>query len=195
MLPLHVFEPRYRRLINDVLGTDRRVGVFLLKPQVDEERLAGPGLFDVGCLGEIVRADALPDGRFNLLLAGLARVRMQEFLTEVPYPVAGAVLEPDRGSPPDPAMAEAFRSLTKRYWRGVLGRTAGPDFDDASAEALVNAAAANVEAGVYDRQTLLETPGLPERMGGVAELMTEQIEAGRAVRMARGARPADPRVN
>ncbi|MFN2433438.1 MAG: LON peptidase substrate-binding domain-containing protein [Gemmatimonadota bacterium] len=194
VLPLHVFEPRYRRLVNDVLGGDRRFAVVLLKPgQAPEEQRAAP--FDVGCLGEIVRADALPDGRFNLLLAGIVRIRIREFVTEVPYRVVGAALQPDEGADRLEPAAEAFRHLVQRYFRAVLRRPTGPELREQELDCLVNTAAANLRGEALERQRLLETGSLPERMRSVAERMREQLETHRVLRLAADTRPADPRVN
>ncbi len=195
ILPLHVFEPRYRRLVNDVLGGDRRFAVFLMKPA--DGLPTGPEAepFEIGCLGEIVRADALPDGRFDVLLAGLTRIRIEEFLTDVPYRVVGALRAEESGTAPEPAATDAFRMLASRYSREVLGREMGADLRGGSTEMLVNTAAASLEADVYERQRLLEAADLTERMRGTAERMAEQLEAREVIRAARSARPHDPRVN
>ena len=70
-LPLHLFEPRYRALITDALARDRRIA--MIQPQ-------GPGdnapLFGIGCVGKIGEFEALDDGRFNVMLTGVARFRM-----------------------------------------------------------------------------------------------------------------------
>ncbi len=196
ILPLHVFEPRYRRLVNDVLGGDKRFAVFLLKPGQEADYFGSPAPFEVGCLGEIVRAEAQEDGRFNVLLLGVARIRIEEFLTEVPYRVVGATLLPDEPVVPPAASADqVFRTLLGRYFRTVLGRATGSGIGDQTLETLVNTAAANVETDVLERQRLLETRSLAHRLARVSELMEEQIVARRAIRQARPQRPSDPRVN
>ena len=70
-LPLHIFEPRYRAMVQDTLARDRRIG--MIQPQRAEE---GAPLFQIGCLGKIVEVEALDDGRFNLVLEGEARFRV-----------------------------------------------------------------------------------------------------------------------
>jgi Lon protease-like protein len=196
ILPLHVFEPRYRRLVSDALAGDRRFAVFLLKPGNEPEADGSAASFEVGCLGEIVRADALPDGRFNILLMGLVRIRIEEFLTEVPYRVVGASLVPERAAPDlEAGGRDAFRNLVKRYFRKVLGRSTGTSLGERPFEMLVNTAAANVETNVYERQTLLEVDSVEDRMQRVAELMSEQLEARNVMRLARDTRPEDPRLN
>jgi Lon protease-like protein len=67
-LPLHVFEPRYRTMIGDALEGDRLIG--MIQPRDDKKP---PSLFKVGCIGRIVDVDTLPDGRYNIVLEGVAR--------------------------------------------------------------------------------------------------------------------------
>jgi Lon protease-like protein len=181
--------------VNDVLGGDRRFAVFLLKPGQEADYMGSPAPFEVGCLGEIVRAEALEDGRFNVLLLGVARIRIAEFLTEVPYRVVGATLLPELTAPPPGSDDQAFRTLVTRYFRTVLNRETGGDVGEQPLETLVNTAAANVETDVLERQRLLETGSLGDRLARVSELMEEQIVSRRVIFDARPLRPTDPRVN
>jgi Lon protease-like protein len=73
ILPLHVFEPRYRQLVEDSLDSHGRV----LVPTITGEGEPAP-LLKVSGLGEIVRHEKLDDGRFHIWLLGLARVRIEE---------------------------------------------------------------------------------------------------------------------
>src|SRR6516165_8373385 len=73
--PLHIFEPRYRQMTRDALAGDRLISLVLLRPGSDaHERRAA--VHAVACLGRILAEQALPDGRYNLLLRGLARIRL-----------------------------------------------------------------------------------------------------------------------
>lgn len=74
-LPLHVFEPRYRALVGDAMARDRRIG--MIQPRLAPDRdNAKPPLFDLGCVGRIAEVEALDDGRYNLILEGVALFRM-----------------------------------------------------------------------------------------------------------------------
>src|SRR5262245_42174845 len=79
--PLHIFEPRYRQLAADSLAGDRLIAPVLLRPGWEETYDESPAVHPVACLGRIVMDQLLPDGRYNLVLRGLARVRM---LAEAP---------------------------------------------------------------------------------------------------------------
>ncbi len=78
MLPLHIFEPRYREMTEEALAGDRLIAMVLLKPGWEEEHEVRPALHPIVCLGRIVADQRLEDGRFNILLRGLQRARIVE---------------------------------------------------------------------------------------------------------------------
>ncbi len=78
MQPLHIFEPRYREMTADALATDRLIVLALLRPGWEPNYDGKPAIYPVACLGQIVAEQMLDDGRYNLLLRGLSRVRVQE---------------------------------------------------------------------------------------------------------------------
>jgi Lon protease-like protein len=80
-LPLHVFEPRYRELVGHALAKDRRIA--MIQPQSARE---GAPLFAMGCVGRIEDVEALEDGRYNIVLEGLARFRLlRELEVSTPF--------------------------------------------------------------------------------------------------------------
>jgi Lon protease-like protein len=81
VLPLHIFEPRYRQLMEDALGSDRLITIVQIRPPSEWESPALPSLERFGCLGRIFKHERLPDGRFNFLLLGRKRV---ELTREIP---------------------------------------------------------------------------------------------------------------
>ena len=76
VLPLHIFEPRYRQMTEDALATDRLIAVVQTRPQTSWSQSDEPELESVGCLGRIFKHERLPDGRFNFLLLGQKRIRL-----------------------------------------------------------------------------------------------------------------------
>ncbi len=83
LLPLHVFEPRYRQMLADCLAGERRIAVVLLKPGWEEDYYGRPPVYSVAGAGEIIQSEMLPDGHSNIVLRGLGRVVIDE---EVPSP-------------------------------------------------------------------------------------------------------------
>jgi Lon protease-like protein len=107
--PLHVFEPRYRQLTTDALAGDRLIALVLLKPGWEDEYEGKPSIHPIACLGRIVAEQTLPDGRFNLLLRGLSRVRLgNEVASDHQFRTARAKLLSD-GPLPDVETAMGLR--------------------------------------------------------------------------------------
>src|ERR1700712_223568 len=72
VLPLHIFEGRYRQMMADVLGTHRQIAMALLKPGWEKDYYSRPEIESVVCVGSILSHEQLSDGRYNLLLQGYA---------------------------------------------------------------------------------------------------------------------------
>lgn len=85
-IPLHVFEERYRRLTADCLAADGRFGIALIER--GSEVGGGDTRVDVGTLVEIARAQQAPDGRSALIVTGIERITVTQWLDEDPYPRA-----------------------------------------------------------------------------------------------------------
>lgn len=80
MQPLHIFEPRYRQMTAEALAGDRLIALALLLPGWEADYADRPAVYPVACLGCIVAEQRLDDGRFNILLRGLWRIRLVEEL-------------------------------------------------------------------------------------------------------------------
>ncbi len=100
LLPLHIFEPRYRELMRAALADDGRITLALLAPGWEANYEGRPALEPTACLGRVTTHQRLPDGRYNLLLEGLARVRLvRELEPLAPFREFEAELALDRLSP------------------------------------------------------------------------------------------------
>lgn len=111
-LPLHIFEPRYRQMTADALADDRFIALVLPTPGWEKDYGHSPALHPVACLGRIVAEQELEDGRYNILLRGFARIRIEKELSSKKlYRIARSELLEDI-----PLVDE---DLT-RYWRETL---------------------------------------------------------------------------
>jgi Lon protease-like protein len=81
LLPLHVFEPRYRELTRDCLASHQLMGVARLRPGYESTYYGRPPVYERCGVGRIICSEELPDGRFALLLRGVARVEIARELT------------------------------------------------------------------------------------------------------------------
>lgn len=169
-LPLHIFEPRYRALVSDALARDRLIG--MVQPCDNEPR---PGLYSVGCLGRIVEFEALEDGRYNIILSGLARFRiLRELDVATPFRQVEAEVEPQPEGEPDP-LAPVMRAALEQEARRFAERlgymvdwAAVARLDDG---ALVNGIAQVAPFDVASKQALLEAESLTERAEQTMQLM------------------------
>ena len=92
VLPLHVFEPRYRELTEACLQGDGRFGVVLIER--GKEVGGGDSRFSVGTVARIVEAARTPDGRYLLATVGSERLRVRRWLADDPYPRARSTYSP-----------------------------------------------------------------------------------------------------
>jgi uncharacterized protein len=113
MQPLHIFEPRYRQMTADALAGDRLIGMILLKPGWEADYEGKPAVYPAGCLGRIVAEQRLEDGRYNILLRGLSRIRLRrEFDHDKLYRAAEVELLEDCDPPDAASDAELRQRLT-----------------------------------------------------------------------------------
>jgi Lon protease-like protein len=166
MLPLHVFEPRYRALVEHCLAHDGEFGVVLIER--GSEVGGGDHRFDVGTLARIVEAGRFPDGRYGLVATGVWRLQVVNWRDDAPYPsaVAEVLGEPDPGPDGDRArtrVADALhRVLTSAVAAGIDVDLTLPLPDDPIAA--VWAAAARAPIGPLDTHRLLEIDGFEARV-------------------------------
>jgi Lon protease-like protein len=122
--PLHIFEPRYRQMLEHALADDCLIAIALLKPGWEEDYEQRPAIYPVVCLGHVAAEQRLPDGRFNLLLYGLRRARiLEELKTDQLYRLARVELLED--VPPEAFWREDLlrRRLTENLQGWFAGQT------------------------------------------------------------------------
>lgn len=167
VLPLHVFEPRYRRLVGDCLEGDGHFGVVLIER--GSEVGGGDVRSDVGTLASIVDAQALPDGRWAVVAVGGERIRITRWADDNPYPCAE--VEPWPDAPATGDLTDLVGVAAERL-RSLLAIAAEMGVDDLQLEFQLDpdpllAADQLVAAspvGPLDRQRLLTCAGPDDRM-------------------------------
>lgn len=199
-LPLHVYEPRYRRMVEDVLEGERLIAMVLAR----EERPEGepPSIHRLGSVGRVEVAEPLGDGRWRIALKGIARVELGSVrAADGGYLVADLrVLGEALPDLQDPRVAEAkarFLLTARRYGEQVLAGEYGENFlnDVVAYRTLVNRAAQILQLGVDEKQALLAMDDLGERAFAIERRMDEQIGAHAAAERFEDRRPDDPRRN
>jgi Lon protease-like protein len=124
LLALHVFEPRYRRLIRDVIAQQLLLAVPRLQPGFDADYYGAPPVFPTAGVGEIREYSELPDGCYNIVVHGLGRVRLVEELRGEPYRLARVEALPAIAG--SAGVTEALRAELARQVRRIAPHLSGP---------------------------------------------------------------------
>ena len=177
VLPLHVFEPRYRALVADCLAGEPEFGVVLIERGSEvgghDER------FDVGTAARIVQAGRLEDGRWVLMTVGEHRVRVQRWLPDDPFPRADVESLPDRADADAAAVLPELVADLERLLalRAQLGEPV-PGVEVALPDDPVHAsfeACALAGLGPLDGQRLLELDDAGQRLRDLSSLVRDEV--------------------
>jgi Lon protease-like protein len=176
-LPLHIFEPRYREMVEDALAGDRIIGMVLLRPGWEGNYEGRPPVYPIGCAGLITHAERLADGRFNIVLRGLEKFRITDEDNSKLYRLAHvqALIEPVSDEDREGVRAQRRRleSLLVPQAEGRSSDTKVPP--SMSDEDLVNALAQYLELEPVEKQALLEREGLLARCRSLVELLEMKV--------------------
>ena len=182
VLPLHIFEPRYRAMIEDALDADKIFG--MIQPYVPQDDSRGPqpgatavapDLYKVGCAGYIEKSEKLPDGRFFVQLKGMNRFRFAE---ELPLRRGYRRVRALYDEFPDSAMAQDWRCARAAILAAlaVYGKAHGMEVNPDQAERfsdleLVNLLGVSLPFHPAEKQALLEAPTLKDRESMLIDLL------------------------
>ncbi|HVM26928.1 MAG TPA: LON peptidase substrate-binding domain-containing protein [Mycobacteriales bacterium] len=182
VLPLHVFEERYRVLVHDLLALpeeEREFGVVAIRSgrEVGEDGVLA--LHEVGCTARLRHAEPYEDGRFDLVTTGAERFRLVGFAHDKPYLVGEVEALPEAGGRAGEAevLVAAVQQAIAAYVEALAGAGADqpelPELPD-DARTLSYLVCAAVRADLDDRQGLLELPDDAGRLrAGLALLRRE----------------------
>jgi len=174
LLPLHVFEARYRTMVMDCLARDKRMAVVGLKPGYEPAYEGKPAVYPVAGVGRIVQCERLATGRFNLLLKGEGRVRIdRELPSDTLYRMIAGSLLGETGAERDGVGALAAR-VTGRCL-GILRAVNRPtaEMEKALAGAAPGTVCDRIASAIIPeaaaRQVLLEEVDVERRLSKLAE--------------------------
>lgn len=181
-LPLHLFEPRYLAMLEDVLKTPQRL-IGMIQPNAVPGR-AENGLHSIGCAGRVTQFSESEDGRYMITLSGASRFRIVDEIDGfTPYrraQVSWEGFERDLG-PKDVDVGfdrSAFLDLLDRY---LSARELDTDWDtlkDADDELLINSLSMLLGFEPEDKQALLEAPSLSTRRETLVTLIEFALRRG-----------------
>jgi Lon protease-like protein len=180
LVPLHIFEERYKQMIGECLEQEKEFGIVWLSDD---------GLKDIGCSARIERVlERFEDGRLDILVEGNAPFRLLKRIDDLPYP-AGDV-QPLADEPDDPDDARAIEAARKRYADPVAEVTNERPSDETLAQLDAYGMAATLDVGLAAKQMLLELRTEHARLEQLDALFGEALgrirHAERAAERAQG---------
>ena len=171
--PLHIFEPRYREMVADALEGDRIIGMVMLHAGYEEAYAANPPIYEIGCAGVITNVERLPDGRYNIVLSGLAKFRITSEDQSRAYRVAEIEAISEALDEDDRDALRGHRPLLVELLASVAPGQA-PTPDALPDEMLVNGLSQFLGMSALDRLDLLQREGPLAR----AEALIGLLERG-----------------
>jgi uncharacterized protein len=178
LLPLHIFEPRYRAMVADALESDGRIGMVLLRPGWDHDYEGRPAVHAIGCSAAIVHAAQSEDGRYNIVLCGLERFRVLAEDHDRTYRRATITSLPEPAMNDEERQAVHERRLTLEARLGLPLNASGR-VDAAEAQQLaalpdaefVHTVSQHLDLEPIEQQALLERDTLHQRVDALLDLL------------------------
>jgi len=180
-LPLHIFEPKYRQMLEDIGNFNNLFGLSYFDSSTSNRDLPSPG--EIGCVAEVTETQTFPDGRSNILTIGLVRYRIESYVERGdPYLVARVNYFEDTDEDDD-TLIKAAEDVADTFTRIALAvRTINderlnlPDISDTEPQRLSFLVAAAMEVDVEVKQELLELRSTAERLERLKNMLDRAVE-------------------
>ncbi|MBL4889841.1 MAG: LON peptidase substrate-binding domain-containing protein [Candidatus Lindowbacteria bacterium] len=183
-LPLHIFEARFRALVKDVRKSSNLLVLALLKPGWEPYYHKSPPIYDTACVANISAIERLADGRFNILLEGVDRVKILDEVRErqvedgrvLPYREVVTTVLHDNDSINSSERQKVLTLLSDvvsyapvEIPDGMISKLSHIMGDGLLADTIANI----LQISVEEKQTILETNVIPDRYRKVAQRLEE----------------------
>ncbi len=176
-MPLHIFEPRYREMLKDIVSSHGTFVITQIKDASVSEGNSNSNYYPIGCMVRIVRADPLPDGCWNILVHGMALVDIKETLDGKLYRQAYTsprIFQDEKG-----LTAEQRITLQNRFMDYVIQLNTEDDLKSEiqellesglKDEVLLNTIALSMRIDPVERQFLLEAQSVQDLYNRIYQL-------------------------
>ncbi|MEK7485206.1 MAG: LON peptidase substrate-binding domain-containing protein [Planctomycetota bacterium] len=199
LLPLHIFEPRYRQMIQDSLKAESLIGIIL--PDLKEDPKAyEPALLKMGGVGKIQYHELLEDGRYNIILQGIEKFELLEELklSDILYRAVRA-----RALKDSTTISHSDEKLIRQELLSAFSLTFSPFYpdkilsisDDISLEKFVNLVASSLKISAHLKQELFEMDNIEDRSIQILRVLYESTNPQRFYRRIRQSKPSTGNMN
>jgi hypothetical protein len=177
--PLHIFEPRYRAMTEHALTGDRRIAMVLVRPDHLSEMAGDAPVYPVGCAGTIEQFQRYPDGRYDIVLHGTRRIRIDHETARSDgrlFRSAAVEFLDDPCPIEDTLRVRAMREQVLEHAVELFGdrsqEISRETFDDIDDVTFVNVLCAALPFSAPEKQALIETSGIPERFEALIDVLS-----------------------
>lgn len=182
-LPLHIFEPRYRQMLQDIRVSNSLFGVSYFDSSASDK--VHPAAGHVGCVAEVTETQALPDGGSNILTVGVIRYRVENYVERGdPYLVAQVNYFEDEAEEDGELLSESSRAVAETFSRIARAvriindeRATLPDISDTEPQRLSFLVAAAMEIDADVKQELLELRSTSERLRRLRGMLVRAVSS------------------
>ena len=175
LLPLHIFEERYRNMLSDSLTSEKIIAMALLKPGWDDNYYGNPEVFNIAGMGRIVSSETFDDGRSNIVLYGLKRIKFLEFTEEKPYRKARIEILNNKNGDDESGIKEKLKHIVSD-WNDMLGTKYKDHHFDINMNLplgnLTDVMASVIFTNIFEKQSFLEETDVEKR----ARMLINSIE-------------------
>ncbi|MBN2243288.1 MAG: LON peptidase substrate-binding domain-containing protein [Acidobacteria bacterium] len=200
-MPLFIFEDRYRTMVREAIAGSGELVIALMREGLEFRQAGISAVHSVACLGKIENYEELDDGKYNIVVVGLRRVRLIKIVEHSPYRMVEVEMIEDFASPGD------SREIVRRQRR--LGRLFSEFTELAAAaepavmdlmpqldfEALVNMVVMTLNLPIEQKQALLEIDAPSLRCDMLIPILEQQLETLVIVRRYEHIKPENPGLN
>lgn len=179
-MPLHIFEPRYRRLLEDIQLRDQLFGLSYFDASAAES--AVPPVGHIGCVAEVTEVQPMPDGRSNILTVGLIRYRVEAYIEHGDPYLVGAISFFEDEDEDEGVLARGAQEVSGLFQRIALAvriindeRASLPEIPEVDPEQLSFLVAAAMEIDTDVKLELLETRSTSERLKRLRDLLARAL--------------------
>jgi Lon protease-like protein len=180
-MPLHIFEPRYRKMMADIRAADNLFGLSYFDSSSSDKDVPPAG--HIGCVGEVTETQALPDGRSNILAVGVIRYKVEDYIERGDSYLVVRVSYFEDEPEDEAALAAASREVASMFMRVANAirvindeRSNLPDINDTEPQKLSFLVAAAMEIEIETKQELLELRSTSERLSRLSDLLARVVK-------------------
>jgi hypothetical protein len=200
-MPLYIFEERYRTMVRDIVAGDGDIVIALMREGQEFKRAGISAVHSVACLGKIETCEELEDGKYNIVVVGVSRVRLKRIVENTPYRLVEVELMESETYIQDSEEILSRQKLLGDLFAQFTELAAGMESQAAELmpgldfESLVNMVAMTLNLSVNQKQAVLEIDSIPLRCDMLIPILQQQLETLAIVRRFEHIKPENPIMN